>query len=85
MSIKKKLSHLDEAGKANMIDVSAKTITARKAKASCKIFMNETAFGLVKENSSKKGPISSISSARKLCKKGFAEKGRALQWFKNEK
>ena len=55
MSNEKKLSHLDESGKADMVDVSTKTITARKAKASCKIFMNETAFGSVKENSSKKG------------------------------
>ena len=61
MSIKKKLSHLDEAGKANMVDVSSKTITARKAKASCKIFMNETAFGLVKENSSKKGDVLAVA------------------------
>ncbi len=57
----KKLSHLNEAGDANMVDVSAKTITARKAKASCKIFMNETAFDLVKENSSKKGDVLAVA------------------------
>ena len=61
MSNEKKLSHLDQAGKANMVDVSAKTINARKAKASCKIFMNEIAFGLVKENSSKKGDVLAVA------------------------
>ena len=61
MSNEKRLSHLDEVGKANMVDVSAKTITARKAKASCKIFMNETAFGLIKENNSKKGDVLAVA------------------------
>ena len=61
MSNEKKLSHLNEDGNANMVDVSTKTITARKAKASCKIFMNEIAFNLVKENSSKKGDVLAVA------------------------
>ncbi|MFL2791005.1 MAG: cyclic pyranopterin monophosphate synthase MoaC [Paracoccaceae bacterium] len=61
MSDEKRLSHLNDEGKANMVDVSSKEITTRTAKASCKIFLNKMAFNLVKENSAKKGDVLAVA------------------------
>ena len=49
------LSHIDEEGKASMVDITAKKITVRKAIASSKIFLNDVAYKLLKKNNTKKG------------------------------
>ncbi len=61
MHKEKKLSHLDESGNANMVDVSNKPISSRKAEASCKILLNEISFKLVKENKANKGDVLGVA------------------------
>ena len=56
-----KLTHIDEYGKASMVNVSEKKITKRIAIASSKISLNKKAYGMLKENKSKKGDILNIS------------------------
>ncbi len=52
------LSHVDENGKINMVDVSPKDVTERIAVASGKITMSKEAFSLVENNSfNKKGDV----------------------------
>ena len=57
----KKLSHIDESGNANMVDVSNKRVSTRKAKASCKVKLSEVSFKLVKENKAKKGDVLGVA------------------------
>ena len=49
-----KLSHINEDGKASMVNINEKKITKRTAVASSKIFLNDVAYKLVKENKSQK-------------------------------
>ena len=56
------LSHIDEEGKASMVDITEKKITVRKAIASSKIFLNNIAYELLKKNNTKKGDI--LNTAR---------------------
>ena len=56
-----KLSHLNEEGKASMVNIEEKKITKRVAIASSKIFLNDLAYKLVKENKSRKGDILNTS------------------------
>ncbi len=55
-----KLSHLDENGKANMVDVGNKQPQIRMAKASGKIFLSKNTIKLIKENLIKKGDVITI-------------------------
>lgn len=48
-----KLTHIDDQGRARMVDVSAKTVTQRQATASGKVLMSQAAFDLTHNN--KKG------------------------------
>lgn len=57
-----KLSHINESGKANMVDVGDKPIQKRMAKASGKIMLQPTTLQLIKENNLKKGDV--LSTAR---------------------
>ncbi len=65
------LTHLNAAGKANMVDVSAKKIVHREATASGAIFMQKETIELIKNNLVKKGDvlavarIAAISGAKK--------------------
>lgn len=59
--IEHNLSHINEEGKASMVDVSEKKITKRIATASSKVFLNKIAYKLLKENKSKKGDILNTS------------------------
>jgi cyclic pyranopterin phosphate synthase len=52
-----KLSHVDEAGRARMVDVGPKRATARRAVAEGAIAMNGEAFALVKANRVAKGDV----------------------------
>ena len=56
-----KLSHINEDGKASMVNISEKKITKRTAVASSKIFLNEVAYKLVIENKSQKGDVLNTS------------------------
>ena len=53
----RKLSHVDEAGRARMVDVGAKRTTARRATAEGAIAMSREAFALVKANRVEKGDV----------------------------
>ena len=59
--IKNKLSHINEDGKASMVNINEKKITKRTAVASSKIFLNDVAYKLVKENKSQKGDVLNTS------------------------
>ena len=56
-----KLSHINEEGKASMVNINKKKFTKRKAIASSKIFLNDIAYKLVKENKSQKGDVLNTS------------------------
>lgn len=56
-----KLSHTDNTGKANMVDVGNKPIQKRTAVAQGRIKISEEAIMLIKENNNKKGDVMTIS------------------------
>jgi cyclic pyranopterin monophosphate synthase len=51
------LTHLDENGKARMVDISEKTVTSREAIASGKIRMNERTLAMITEGTVPKGDV----------------------------
>jgi cyclic pyranopterin phosphate synthase len=57
-----KLSHLDDQGRASMVDVSAKGETERLATAEAVIVLSEEAYGLVLSGQAKKGDV--LATAR---------------------
>jgi len=57
-----KLSHLDDQGRASMVDVSAKGETERTASAEAVIVLSEEAYGLVLSGQAKKGDV--LATAR---------------------
>ena len=61
MTPKKKLSHTDKTGKANMVDVGNKPYQKRTAIARGHIKISEEAIKLIKENSNKKGDVLTIA------------------------
>lgn len=56
-----KLSHTDEKGKANMVDVSIKNTQDRTARATGKIFLQPETLNLIRENQLKKGDVLTIA------------------------
>ena len=56
-----KLSHVDEAGRARMVDVGGKPITVRTAVAEGGIRMSDAAFRLVAEQHVTKGDVLAVS------------------------
>lgn len=56
------LSHLNERGEANMVDVSAKTITARTAIAEGFVVMRPETLALIRQGSAAKGDV--LATAR---------------------
>ncbi|NOR45197.1 MAG: cyclic pyranopterin monophosphate synthase MoaC [Candidatus Delongbacteria bacterium] len=52
-----KFSHVDEKGKANMVDVGLKPDVIRAASAEGKIFLNKIALDLIIDNKNKKGDV----------------------------
>lgn len=58
----KKLTHINEHGKANMVDVGDKSTQKRMAKASGHISLNVETLQLIQENSLKKGDV--LATAR---------------------
>jgi cyclic pyranopterin phosphate synthase len=59
--MKKKLTHIDDKGKANMVDVGHKPIQERTAVASGKITLREETIRQIKENLMKKGDVLTIA------------------------
>jgi cyclic pyranopterin monophosphate synthase len=55
------LSHLDELGRVNMVDVSSKPMQLRTAKASGHISLSLQTLDLIRENGMKKGDVLSIA------------------------
>ncbi|MFT2090817.1 cyclic pyranopterin monophosphate synthase MoaC [Paraglaciecola sp. 2405UD69-4] len=55
------LTHVDEHGQANMVDVSDKTISKRLAVAQGRINMSKTAFEMVVNNQHAKGDVLSVA------------------------
>lgn len=55
------LSHVDEAGRARMVDVGGKTATRRTAVAEGAVRMSEAAFALVRDNQVAKGDVLRIA------------------------
>ena len=55
------LTHLNERGEANMVDVSEKTPTVRQAHAQAVIKMSAEAFALLTEGKHKKGDVFAIA------------------------
>jgi len=56
-----KLSHVDEKGKANMVDVGTKADQKRVAKATGHITLKPETVQLIQDNSMKKGDVLTIS------------------------
>ena len=56
-----KLSHVDQAGRARMVDVGAKPITVRTAVAAGAIRMSSEAFQLVADQAVAKGDVLAVS------------------------
>ncbi len=57
----KKFSHVDDAGKANMVDVGGKADQKRVAKATGHITLKPETIQLIQDNSMKKGDVLTIS------------------------
>lgn len=51
------LSHVDDTGRARMVDVTDKPVSRRTAMAEGLVRMNERAFALVRENAAAKGDV----------------------------
>ncbi len=56
------LSHLNQQGQANMVDVSGKEITTRSATAEAYLYLNERAMNAVLDQQNQKGDV--IATAR---------------------
>lgn len=57
-----KLTHLDDAGQATMVDVSAKASTVREAVAEGRISMSAEALAAIRDGTAKKGDV--LATAR---------------------
>ena len=55
------LTHVNEAGKANMVDVSDKQTTTREATATATILMNPETLEKIKNNDFKKGDVLAVA------------------------
>ena len=55
------LSHIDESGKARMVDVGGKDITERVAVAGCEVHMQQATFDLIKSGGFDKGDVIGVA------------------------
>ena len=55
------LSHIDESGKARMVDVGGKDITQRVAVATCEVHMQQATFDLIKSGGFDKGDVLGVA------------------------
>ena len=56
-----KLSHLDEEGRVNMVDVGNKPVQERIARAAGKIFINQETLNSIREKVMKKGDVLTVA------------------------
>jgi cyclic pyranopterin phosphate synthase len=56
-----KLSHIDSAGKAQMVDVSGKPVTLRTAMAKGDVHMTRKTFELIRDGAIKKGDVLAVA------------------------
>ena len=56
-----KFSHINDEGKAHMVDVGDKSIQRRMAKAKGKILLEENTLELIKQNEIKKGDVLTVA------------------------
>lgn len=56
-----RLSHIDAEGKARMVDVTAKDVTARVAEAEGAVRMQSATLRMVRENSAAKGDVLNVA------------------------
>ena len=54
-------THFNDAGKAKMVNVGEKEITARKAVATATILVNDKTFSLIKSGGMKKGDVLTVA------------------------
>jgi molybdenum cofactor biosynthesis protein MoaC len=59
--MRKKLTHTDSKGKANMVDVSEKKVTFRTAEAYGEVKVSKEIFKAIKNNSLKKGDVLTVA------------------------
>ena len=59
--MEKKLNHFNESGEAHMVDVGAKSITDREARASGFINMQPETFEIVRQGTAKKGDVLGVA------------------------
>jgi cyclic pyranopterin phosphate synthase len=57
----KKLSHIDDKGRANMVDVGQKPIQERMARATGRIYINNETVELIKTNMMNKGDVLAVA------------------------
>lgn len=55
------LSHIDESGKARMVDVGAKEVTERIATAGCEIHMEQSTLDLIRSGGFDKGDVLGVA------------------------
>jgi len=56
-----KLTHIDETGRAAMVDVSGKDVTSRRAVAQGTVTMSSATLDMVKQGANKKGHVQSVA------------------------
>jgi molybdenum cofactor biosynthesis protein MoaC len=56
-----RLSHVDQRGRARMVDVSAKKATLREAVARVRVLLSARTFALVRDNALKKGDVLTVA------------------------
>jgi cyclic pyranopterin phosphate synthase len=56
-----KLTHLDDAGAAHMVDVGAKAMTSREAVAEGRISMSAEALSAIRDGTAKKGDVLAVA------------------------
>ena len=56
-----KLSHIDESGKARMVDVGSKDVTERVATAGCEIHMHQLTLDLIRSGGFDKGDVLGVA------------------------
>ena len=59
--MEKKLNHFNESGEAHMVDVGAKAVTEREARASGFIKMQPETFEIVRQGTAKKGDVLGVA------------------------
>lgn len=59
--MKQTLTHLDAEGRASMVDVSAKPVTAREARAEARVSMQAETLALIAAGGHKKGDVLSVA------------------------